>query len=66
MASSGSSFFGLLPSSPGLLRSMTISGNRSGLLSPSVTSPPNRKRPSTSGGKRRTNKILHECNFSGL
>ena len=52
MASSGSSFFGLLPSSPGLLRSMTISGNRNGLLSPSVTSPPNRKRPSTLGGKR--------------
>lgn len=54
IASSGSSFFGFLPNSPGLLRSMTISGTRNGLLNPSATSPPNRKRSSNSGMKTDT------------
>ena len=50
VASSGSAFFGLLPTSPSLFRSMTMSGTRHGLL-PSVTSPTStRRRSSVSGG----------------
>lgn len=55
VASSGSAFFGFLPTSPSLFRSMTMSGTRHGLLSPSITSPlSSRRRSSVSGGERVT------------
>ena len=58
MASSGSAFFGLLPTSPSLFRSMTMSGTRHGLLSPSITSPPSTRRRSTISGKEHLRGVL--------